>query len=104
VRENLSAYKTSAPPQARAEIMKYFVYIAKSLRTSGYYYTGYSSDPTRRLAEHNAGRTLSLRKHMPLEIIRIEEYNSRIEARRRELKIKSFKSGEAFKKLIDLQS
>ena len=82
--------------------MKYFVYIAKSLRAPSYYYTGYSADPVRRLAEHNAGRAKSLRNYIPLEIIKIEEYTSRIEARRRELQLKKFKSGEAFKKIVNL--
>ena len=80
-------------------MQKYFVYIAHSLKT-GIYYTGYTSDVIARLQCHNSGKTKSLRRHRPLEIIRVEEYNTKIEARRREIQIKSFKSGEAFKKLI----
>jgi len=54
----------------------------------------------RRLVEHNAGRTKSLRNQIPLEIIKIEEYAFYEEARARERQIKRFKSGEAFKKLV----
>ena len=80
-------------------MMMYYVYILKSLKT-GKYYIGYSRDVKRRLAEHNAGRTLSLRRHIPLEIVKIEEYTSYEDARKREIQIKKYKSGEAFKRLI----
>ncbi|OGZ00334.1 MAG: hypothetical protein A2946_01770 [Candidatus Liptonbacteria bacterium RIFCSPLOWO2_01_FULL_53_13] len=77
----------------------YFVYILQSKKT-GKYYTEFSNDPMRRLVEHNAGRTKSLRNQIPLEIIKIEEYAFYEEARARERQIKRFKSGEAFKKLV----
>ncbi len=77
----------------------YFVYILKSGKT-GTYYTGYSNDVECRLQEHNRGRTKSLRKHIPLEIVHIEEYSFIKDAIKRERQIKSYKSGEAFKKLV----
>jgi putative endonuclease len=77
----------------------FYVYILQSTRT-GVYYTGYSADVERRLRDHNSGHTKSLKKHMPLEIIRIEEYATKLEAQRRERQIKSYKSGDAFRKLI----
>ena len=49
---------------------------------------------------HNSGKTKSLWKHRPLEIIRIEEYVFKAEAIARERQIKSYKGGEAFRKLI----
>ncbi len=78
----------------------YYVYILRSKKT-GKHYIGYTRDVQERLKYHNSGRTKSLWKHRPLEIIRVEEYATLQEARRRERQIKKYKSGEAFKRLID---
>ena len=86
----------------RGEAMGYFVYILKSKKT-GRYYVGYTGDLVKRLREHNSGYTKSLIKHIPLEIIRKESYDTYEEARKRERQIKSYKSGEAFKKLVNSQ-
>ena len=80
--------------------MEYFVYILRSKKT-GKHYVGYTKNLAKRLKEHNSGYTKSLVKHIPLEIIRKESYDSYKEARRRELQIKRYKSGEAFKKLVN---
>jgi len=40
-------------------------------------------------------------KQLPLEIIKVEEYKFYEEARNREKQIKKYKSGEAFKKLLN---
>ncbi len=77
----------------------YSVYILRS-KLTGIHYTGYTSDIEERMKYHNSGKTASLRKHRPLEIIRVEAYNSLQEARNRERQIKSYKSGEAFRKLL----
>ncbi|MEK7553365.1 MAG: GIY-YIG nuclease family protein [Patescibacteria group bacterium] len=78
----------------------YFVYILKSKKTSRHY-IGYTDNLQRRLKEHNSGKTKSLIRHIPLEIILVEEYKILEEARKREKQIKSYKSGEAFKKLLN---
>ncbi|MBI3638648.1 GIY-YIG nuclease family protein [Candidatus Wolfebacteria bacterium] len=78
----------------------YYVYILKSKRT-GKYYIGYTNNLEKRLKVHNSGKTKSLVRHIPLEIIQIEEYKFYQEARRREKQIKKYKSGEAFKKLLN---
>ncbi|MBU6500805.1 MAG: GIY-YIG nuclease family protein [Patescibacteria group bacterium] len=77
----------------------YYVYILKSSKT-GKYYIGYTSDLKKRLNYHNNGRTPSLRKHIPLGVARIEEFRYYDDARKRERQIKSYKSGEAFKRLL----
>jgi putative endonuclease len=77
----------------------YYVYILKSKKT-GIHYIGYTKNLDERLKYHNTGRTKSLRKHIPLEIIRVEEYPLYDQARARERQIKQYKSGEAFKKLL----
>lgn len=77
----------------------YFVYILQSKKT-GRYYVGYTRDLARRLQDHNRGKTKSLLKHIPLEIICVEEYSAREDAVKRERQIKKYKSGEAFKRLL----
>ncbi|MFH0712486.1 MAG: GIY-YIG nuclease family protein [Candidatus Jorgensenbacteria bacterium] len=79
----------------------YFVYILKSKKT-GRYYTGYTNNLDERLKYHNSGRTKSLVKHIPLEIVRVEKYDTYEGARSRERQIKKYKSGEAFKRLLNL--
>jgi len=53
----------------------------------------------RRLSEHLRGHTKSIRKGEWVVIYK-EECKSLLEARRRERQIKSYKGGNAFKKLI----
>ena len=78
----------------------YYVYILKSNKT-GKHYVGYTRDLKERLKLHNSGKTKSLVRHIPLEIVKTEEYPFYQDARKRERQIKSYKSGEAFKKLIN---
>ena len=75
------------------------VYIIKSI-VNNHFYIGCTNDLNRRLKEHNGNRTKSLKNKGPFELIREEHYNNLAEARRRELEIKSYKGGNAFKKLI----
>lgn len=91
--------KNSVPRSMRGHKV-YYVYILKSFKT-GKYYTGYTRDVPERLRYHNSGRTPSLRKHIPLEVMKIEEYSTYGEARKRERQIKKYKSGEAFKRLLN---
>ena len=78
----------------------YFVYIIKN--QAGHYYIGYTRNIEIRLAEHNRGKTKSLRGKGPFELIYKETFNTRIDAVRREGQIKKFKGGEAFRRLIGL--
>ncbi len=77
----------------------YYVYILKSLKDNSFY-IGCTSSLQERLKSHNAGKTYSLKNKRPLVIVYTERYNSSTEAYKREKKIKSYKSGEAFKKLL----
>ena len=77
----------------------YQVYILKSRKDHGYY-IGCTSDMVKRLSFHNTGKTPSLRNRRPLYLIYFEEYRDRATAYAREKQIKSYKGGEAFKKLI----
>ena len=79
--------------------MNWFVYILRSQR-SGQHYIGITTDVQRRLADHNRGKDFSVRGRGPFDIVRIEPFESRSEAMRRERQIKSYKGGEAFRRLI----
>jgi putative endonuclease len=77
----------------------FFVYIIKSVRTNKHY-IGYTKDLVRRLNEHNHNNTKSLRNKGPFILIYEEKFENIIEARKREKQIKSYKGGNAFKKLL----
>ena len=77
----------------------YSVYILRSLKDGGYY-IGCTNNLSRRLNDHNHGKTPSLKNRIPLEIIYSEIYTNQSEAFAREKEIKSYKGGGAFKKLI----
>jgi len=77
----------------------FFVYIIQSL-TNKKYYIGSTNNIERRVYEHNHNNTASLRNKGPFVLIYKEEYPNVSQARLRERKIKSYKGGNAFKKLI----
>jgi len=79
--------------------LNYVVYILKSLSFNRYY-VGHSADAQKRLTEHNYGKVKSTKAFVPWEIVYTEFFESKSEAFKREMQIKSFKHGEAFKKLI----
>ncbi len=77
----------------------YHVYILRSQKT-GRHYIGSTQNLKLRLQQHNENKTRSIRQQGPFKVIYKEECNTLSEARIRELQIKSYKGGEAFKKLI----
>ena len=77
----------------------YYVYILRSLK-DGRYYIGFTSDVESRLAYHNAGKQRSTKNRIPFVLVYTENYSPKDEALNREKQIKSYKGGEAFKKLI----
>jgi putative endonuclease len=80
--------------------MAYFCYILEC--SDGTYYTGWTTDPQRRLRQHNAGRGARYtRAHRPVRLVYQEELPDRGSAMRREHAIK--KLGKAGKvKLVKL--
>lgn len=54
----------------------------------------------KRLTEHNRGKTKSLKDKGHFEFVYIEEYKDKQSATARERQIKSYKGGEAFRKLV----
>lgn len=71
-------------------MVMFYTYVLKSLK-NGRCYTGSTSNLDRRLREHNKGKTKSIRFNGPFELIYKEQYNTRLEAVRRELFLKSGK-------------
>ncbi len=77
----------------------YKVYILQSEK-NGKYYIGHTQDLVVRLKRHNSGLVSSTKRYVPWKIVYTESCNTKQEAYKRELKIKSYKSGEAFKNLV----
>ena len=68
--------------------MAYFCYILEC--SDGSYYTGWSTDPQRRLLEHNAGRGgRYTRSHRPVQLVYVEQVADHAAALRRERAIKA---------------
>ena len=80
--------------------MKTYVYILKSLKDNRYY-IGSTNNLKRRLDEHNRGQTKSTKNRAPFKIMYQEECDSISIAKRKEKIIKSYKGGNAFKRLIN---
>jgi len=68
--------------------MNYFVYAIRS-KKDGRIYVGLSTDPERRLVEHNSGDTKSTRAFKPWSLIYKEFVGTRLQARELEKKLKS---------------
>jgi putative endonuclease len=66
----------------------WWVYVLRSLR-NGRLYTGSTNDLARRLGEHQRGKNRYARHAGPFELVYTEEYETRLEARQRELFLKS---------------
>ena len=74
-------------------------YILKSLGLNKYY-IGSTDNLKDRLIRHNSGRNKSTKNYRPWKIIYTESFKTKQEAYKREMQIKSYKGGQAFKKMI----
>ena len=73
--------------------MAAYVYLLRC--GDGTLYTGWTNDPARRLKAHNAGRGAKYtRSRLPVELVRLEEYNSKEEAMKREAALKKLSRKE----------
>jgi putative endonuclease len=79
----------------------YFVYILQSLKDNKYY-IGSTSNVESRLKFHNSGRQRSTKHRIPFILVHSETFLNRMEAEKREKQIKSYKGGEAFRKLLSV--
>lgn len=64
------------------------------------YYVGSTNDLERRLDEHFRGSEIATKHRRPLKLVYKEEFDTLIEARRREKRIKKQKSRSFIEKLI----
>jgi putative endonuclease len=77
----------------------HYVYVVEC--ADGSLYTGYTTDPERRVAEHNAGDGAKYtRGRTPVTLVHTEAYPSRSEAMSREHEIKQL-SRSAKQRLVD---
>ncbi len=73
--------------------MKFYCYLLEC--ADGTYYTGWTTDPARRLAQHNAGRGARYtRSRRPVRLVYLETLPDRISAMKRERAIKSLSHQE----------
>lgn len=77
----------------------FFVYILQSEK-NGRYYIGYTVDIIDRLKHHNSGANKSTKPFCPWKLIFQETFLDKRSAWLRKKQIKSYKSGEAFKRLL----
>jgi predicted GIY-YIG superfamily endonuclease len=66
----------------------YFTYILQS-QSDNTFYTGMSSDVQKRLKERNAGTTKTTKARAPWNVVHIEEFSTRSEARAKEKLLKT---------------
>ena len=74
----------------------YYVYFLRSLK-NGDIYIGSTEDLGNRLRLHNAGKIKSTKAYRPWKLLGNEVYNSRSEAVRREMFLKSHQQKEILK-------
>jgi putative endonuclease len=77
----------------------WYVYILQSLKDAKYY-IGSTGNLEQRIIQHNMGATVSTKNRRPFILVYFERYQTKAEALRREKQIKSYKGGNAFKKLF----
>ncbi len=77
--------------------MIYYVYMVRC--SDNYLYTGITSDIERRLKQHIEGACQLTKNRIPLELVYLEEHNTRAEAANREKEIKGWRR-EKKEKLI----
>lgn len=71
----------------------YYCYMV--LCANGAYYTGWTTDPVRRVKEHNAGRGARYtRTHGPVQLVYVEQVANHIAALKREAEVKKLKHAQ----------
>ena len=68
--------------------MSWYVYVIRSL-VRPYIYVGLTKNVEERVGRHNDGRERTTRAYRPFEVVWAEEFESRVEARKREVYLKS---------------
>ncbi len=77
----------------------YYVYILKSQKDNSLY-IGYTADLKKRFKEHNDGLSISTKYKRPYRLIFYEAFTDRIDAKHREVYLKSGWGFRSIKKLL----
>nr|MBC7611408.1 GIY-YIG nuclease family protein [Pseudopedobacter sp.] len=77
----------------------FYTYLLQSEK-SGRYYIGHTQDLPARLSRHHSGMVTATKNKDPWKLVYSENYETKIEANRRELEIKAKKSRIYIEKLI----
>jgi len=77
----------------------FYTYILRN-NTNKRFYIGTTKNLQRRIKQHNRSKRRSVAHFGKYELILYEKFDTLKEARRREKQIKSYKGGNAFKKLL----
>ena len=77
----------------------YFVYILEN--PEGKHYVGYTANLAQRIEDHNSAKGRWTKKKGPWRLVYQEACSTKEEAYSREKQIKRYKSGRAFKQLLD---
>lgn len=79
--------------------MFYYVYILKSLK-NGSLYIGYTTDLKRRFKQHNNGESKATKLFRPYKLIFYEAFLNRMDAKNREIYLKSSYGRKTINKLL----
>ena len=80
----------------------HYIYILESEK-NGRYYIGSTNNLERRLAEHNGGKTKSLKYIRPLKVVFKQEFATIGEVRSWEIRLKKLKSRKLLAEIIENQ-
>ena len=80
-------------------IMIWHTYILQSIKNR-HFYIGHTSNIQKRLLRHNRGGNVSTKNGRPWFLAHQEEYLNKSDAIKREIQIKKYKGGQAFKNLM----
>ncbi len=80
-------------------LIMYYVYILKSQKDDSLY-IGYTADLKKRFKEHNDGLSISTKYKRPYRLIFYEAFTNRIDAKQREIYLKSGWGFRSIKKLL----
>ena len=83
--------------------MKHFVYILYS-ELHDKYYKGYSTDPYKRLGQHNAGKSRYTRSFLPWELVYIELLPNKTDALKREKSLKKYSKNQIEELMLSLKN
>lgn len=80
--------------------MFYYTYILKSLKNNSLY-IGYTSDLRKRFERHNKGLNKATKPFIPYKLIHYEAFLNRIDAKRREIYLKSGWGLKSIQKMLE---